>query len=285
MPRSEAAVGPSVPDARGASGFQQASGIRPDSTGGFRWEVPDGWQQGRGAWGGLVVGALARAIEASEPDPARSLRSLTLQIVAPARVGVHHIEVRPVRIGSAMSTWSAVAVRDDECVASAVGILGSPRQPTPGLDVPGWQAVRAPSAPPAADVPIVPFVEGLSPVFAQHYVAHAVTGVPFSGGAAESLGWIRFAEPTPWSAASLLALVDAWWPASLAVVSQMPRIATVNFLGALAIDPADLRPDEPLLHQSFVSGAIDGFTTEHRRLWTGDGRLVVDNVQSIVIGS
>jgi hypothetical protein len=276
---------PLLPDPLLPSGFLGASSVRGEPSEGFRWDVPDGWQQGRGAWGGLVVGAIVRAIQASEPDPSRQLRSLTVQIVAPARVGTHHIDVRPVRIGGAMSTWSATIMGQGEVCASAVVILGAARQPTPGLGVAGWQSVQPPSAPPADDVPIIPFVDGLSPVFAQHYEARPVSGVPFGGGAAESVGWIRFAEPTPWTAASLLALVDAWWPASLAVVTEMPRIATVNFFAALDIDPATVPPHEPLLHHSFVTGAVDGFTTEHRRLWTADGRLVADNVQTIVVGS
>ena len=65
----------------------------------------------------------------------------------------------------------------------------------------------------------------------------------------------------------------------------MPRVATVDFSAAVLVDPASIAPDALLLHHSFVSAAADGFTREHRRLWTADGRLAVDNVQTIVIGS
>ena len=39
--------------------------VGPDGTQTWQWNVPDGWQQGRGAWGGLVSGALVQAIEAT----------------------------------------------------------------------------------------------------------------------------------------------------------------------------------------------------------------------------
>ena len=42
-----------------------------------RVEIPDGWQQGRGAFGGLVLSTLLRAIEEAESDGARVTRTLT----------------------------------------------------------------------------------------------------------------------------------------------------------------------------------------------------------------
>ncbi len=97
------------------------------------------------------------------------------------------------------------------------------------------------------------------------------------------MGGLCGADPA--TAASLIALVDGWWPASLALVRRMPRIATVNFTANLLIDPESLDQGQPFLFHSFVTAADEGFTSEHRRLWTADGRLVVDNLQTIVVGS
>ncbi len=79
--------------------------------------------------------------------------------------------------------------------------------------------------------------------------------------------------------------MDAWWPASLPMLAEMPRVATVNFTANLLVDPATVGAGEMLLHESFVTAAADGFASEHRRLWTADGRLAVDNLQAMVIGS
>jgi hypothetical protein len=43
--------------------------------------------------------------------------------------------------------------------------------------------------------------------------------------------------------------------------------------------------DEVVLHHSFLTSARDGYTSEHRRLWSSRGELLVDNVQTIVVGS
>ena len=105
--------------------FSLATSLTRDGEGEFGWTVPDGWQQGRGAWGGLVVGALLRAVAASEPDANRTLRSLTAQLMAPAPVGPVVVRTRQMRRGSSMSTWSAQAtLSSGAMVASLVAIVG-----------------------------------------------------------------------------------------------------------------------------------------------------------------
>lgn len=41
--------------------YQSGARITPTSTTAATWQTPDGWQQGRGAWGGLVIAALLNA--------------------------------------------------------------------------------------------------------------------------------------------------------------------------------------------------------------------------------
>ncbi|CAB4712567.1 unannotated protein [freshwater metagenome] len=60
-------------------------------------------------------------------------------------------------------------------------------------------------------------------------------------------------------------------------------MATVNFSAHLLTDPASLTAEQPLVFESFLLGADAGFTSETRRLWTGDGRLVLENLQSIAL--
>ncbi|MCX6433017.1 MAG: thioesterase family protein [Actinobacteria bacterium] len=266
------------------SAFDQATAVHHTQDGLFDWSVLDGWQQGRGAWGGLVVGAIVKAVVAAEPDARRLVRSISAQLMAPAVVGAHRITVSPVRQGSAMSTWGIdVEGEGTGVVARAVVITGRGRT-NDTKDHHTWGTLTRPDAPLAAEVPRLPSGPPF-PVFLQHCDVRPITGLPMSGGSAETLGWSGYADPVPVTAASLLALVDAWWPASLPLLSQMPRIATVDFTASLLIDPATVAIDELLLHHSFVSGAHDGFTSEQRRLWTSDGRLVVDNMQTIVVGS
>jgi len=104
------------------------------------------------------------------------------------------------------------------------------------------------------------------------------------GDVAETLGWIDYRDPVTPSDISLIALVDAWYSVNLVPLRELLPISTVNFTANLLIDPATLAAGEPLLHHGLVSGFGDGYTSEQRRLWTADGRLAVDNLQTIVVG-
>lgn len=73
------------------------------------------------------------------------------------------------------------------------------------------------------------------------------------------------------------------WPATLSVLGRIRPVATVNFSADLLVDPLSVAADEALLHHGTASGAHAGFTSEQRRLWTADGRLAVDNLQSTVL--
>jgi hypothetical protein len=86
-----------------------------------------------------------------------------------------------------------------------------------------------------------------------------------------------------WTAGLVLGLVDAWWPASYVAMSALRPMATVSFSAHLLVDPATLDVEQPLAFESWVSAMEHGFTSETRRLWSPDGRLVVENHQSIVV--
>ena len=225
-----------------------------------------------------------RAVEATETDAARRVRSVTAHIMAPALVGPHVIAVEALRIGSAMSTWRA-ALTDaaGSAIAELVAVAGAPRAFAESVPGP-WGVAVPPSARPPGEVPRIPGGPPF-PLFTRHLDMRPVSGLPLSGGPAESIGWLGYDAGTVPSAASLLALVDGWYPASLPLLQAMPPIGTVSFTAALLADPASVRPDEVVLHHSFLTSASDGYTSEHRRLWSQQGDLLVDNVQTIVVGS
>ena len=253
------------------------------------WQVPDGWQQGRGAWGGLAIGAMILAVEQAETEqssggPDRTVRSVSMQLCGPAVIGLAEVMVEPVRIGTGMSTWS-VRVTDPESSVIATGtvITGAPRRSSGLTSSTPWSPLEAPAAPPAADVPTVPTPAPFPP-FTQHFDYRVASGFPLQGSPAETLGWIGYRDSPSWSAASLIALADAWYTATLVHLRELTSISTVEFTASLLIDPADLDPGTPLLHHGIVSSFREGYASEQRRLWTPDGRLAVDNLQAMVVG-
>src|SRR5262245_57828975 len=94
----------------------------------FQAEIPDGWQMGRGVFGGLVLAHLVRAVEEfSAIKDDRRLRTLTAELCGPLQPGVGEILVEPLRAGSGTSTVAARMVQAGEVQAHAVVVLGRPR--------------------------------------------------------------------------------------------------------------------------------------------------------------
>jgi len=253
----------------------------------FHWDVPDGWQQGRGAWGGLVIGAQVLAVEKRQEvdhDSDRRVRTISSQIFAPVPVGPSTISVECLRRGSAMSTWQTM-VRDaaGAAMAQAVVLTGTPRATDLASAQTQWGLAPVPTLGAWQEVPVVSVDPPLGPVFSQHLEYRPRLGIPMSGGQARAEGWIGLVGLSAWNAHLLLGIADAWWPAAYTALPSPRPMATVSFGAHLLLDPAEISPAEPLLHEALVTCAEDGYTSEIRRLWTPGGRLVVENHQSIVV--
>lgn len=245
----------------------------------FRLDVPEGWRQGRGAFGGYVIAALTRATDQLESDPERKLRSVTATIPAPVLSGSADIFVSPLRIGNGVSTWQSMLVQQAEVRAQATLVYGRER-----VQEPGW----APTAPVGqrhwSEVDVVHMRAPMGPEFAQHFEFRPTGPAPFSSGSDPiASGWIRNRPALPrLEAADVLALLDAWWPASFSLESAPRPMATLTYTAELLRDPASLS-DAPLFYRARSEAMHAGFCAEFRELWTEDGTLVGLNQQTFVM--
>jgi len=244
------------------------------------WEVPEGWRQGRGAWGGLVVAASVRAARAVDPD-APPLREISVHMVGPVLSGPTRVTCTLVRRGSATAVWHvAIASQEAETWATATVVFGGPR----ALDMDGQPVLSMPAAPDWRDLEPLTLEPPLAPEFLQHLAVRPVSGYPYSGTSDDVLGWVAPAvAPASYDDATLTGLVDALWPAALVQVSTARPMATLSFSATLLVDPATVDPAVPLLHRGRMLGLAEGYSTESRELWTSDGRLAVHNAQVIAI--
>ena len=262
-------------DPLGASAFERASAVRPVEDGVFEAIVPEGWQQGRGAFGGLVLGVLARALTQVEPDAMRTMRALNAEICGPVLAGAARIATRVLRRGSGLTTVEAWLDQGGDVLARASAILAAPRA-TSGPRLP---AVRAETAP-WEDSPVLPVAPPIGPVFAQQFEYRSVGPYPYSGHAeAVATGWIRFREPPARiDAAVLMAYLDAYWPSSLVMATGPRPAATVSFAAEIVADLTRVAPDTPFFHRGRAVAQTDGYVVELRELYAG-GVLVALNQQ------
>jgi acyl-CoA thioesterase len=248
----------------------------------FVLDVPDGYQQGRGAFGGLVLASLARAIGVVVDDPVRTLRTLTAELCGPVLPGEAAIEVEPLRLGSGTSTLAARLVQNDEVQAHAVAVFGRARSPEPRYDgvatptMPAWRGCQP--------LPTSNTTAAFARAF-EYRLDLRAGAAPFAGGGeARTAGWVRAREPGDVrDAAFIVGMADAFWPALLMALPAPRPMATITFTIDVVGSCEGLDPEAPLYHQSHTLVARDGFAPELRTLWGEDGRLLAINHQTFVV--
>src|SRR4029450_8449868 len=260
--------------------FEQASAIRRVDPGSFEATVPEGWQQGRGAFGGLVYGILARAMEAELADPARRLQTLSGDVAGPVLPGAASIQVEVLRRGAKQSNAQARLVQRSRVLAVASGVFCAPRP----VEMPALRGVESPHRAGWDQVPVLPVEPPLGPDFARAYEYRLTGPAPLSGSHdAETAGYIRERTlPSVRDAPSVIALLDAWWPTLWSLVTDPRPVATTSFLPELLVDPARLDPAERLFHDAQMAGQGDGFFVEHRALWSEE-TCVAMNQQTFAV--
>jgi acyl-CoA thioesterase len=252
----------------------------------FRLDVPPGWRQGRGAFGGLTIGAAVRAIEQRVGDPRRNVRSVTAELAAPVEAGPSEIAVDVLRSGSSVTVARAALIQAGETRTHAVAVLAASR---PAAEALAWCELEPPRAPPwrqveamASAAPGLPAV--FAPEFTRHFEYRLVEGVPLSGGDARVVGWIRPCVPCGLRDAGYLAmLADAWYPGTMVRMRELRPMATIAFTLDLVGGLDGLDPEAPLLYRGTVPVCAGGYFLETRELWGEDGRLVAINQQTLAI--
>lgn len=250
----------------------------------FRLDVPNGWRQGRGAFGGYTIAALIRAIEQRVGDTTRVVRSVTAELPAPVEAGAADISVDILRTGKHLSAARATLAQGGEVRAHAVAILAATR---PGAGPLAWRDLAPPDAAPWKA--LTAFDMASSPVpwpeFALHFDYFVVEGLPIANGApARTVGWVRPKVPcTLRDAGYIASLVDVWWPAAFTKFPPSRPCATIAYTLDIVDGLEGLSPDAPLLYRGTVPVCQDGYFLETRELWGEDGRLVAINHQTFAV--
>jgi len=258
--------------------FEEATRVVAAGQGTWAWTVPEGWRQGRGAFGGLTLATLVRAASESPDAKDRALRTLTAEIPAAVASGASNVRVETLRAGSGLSTLVARVEQNGETVAHAVLSFGKTR--VTDFD---RVEIERPSPPPWSDLPIAPTMAPLTPEFADHVEFRVTRGLPFTGARdAASEGWVRFREPgdAP-RIVTLVGLVDAWYPAVLPTVTAPRPFGTTSF--AAHFFDREWSASEPLFHRSRLVASQQGYFVELRELFTPRGEICAVNQQTMAV--
>lgn len=244
----------------------------------LRAEVPDGWQQGRGAFGGLVVALLIRASTAVAADPSRPLRSLSAELCGPTQPGPADIFVDNLRTGTGVTTLAVRLVQAGEVQAHAVAVHARTRDP--GLQ---WTELAPPSFAPWAGIEAG--APEQAPVFSRHCEFRPVYAPLFAGGdEARAEGWFRLKRPPSLRDAAFLAMLsDGWWPAAFSRLTAPRPMATLAYTFQPLVDPARIDAELPVYHRARGVATRDGYSVEFREIWSPAGELLALNQQTFAV--
>jgi acyl-CoA thioesterase len=206
--------------------FNDAAAIGRNFTNSPVAHVPEEWaHDGKAAFGGLVAALGLRAIFAAlrQAPPLRSVQIVHHKALAPGEVKfdagmasrhrtVVTSEVRLVQEGVPCATVSAIFAEDQ-----AGGPVILPDVPAPTMQ--------------PSDVMPLPYVEGVMPVFGQYFDFRWGEGdFPFTGSKKTVVGgWCRHMTETGQGPDALVALLDAWPPAVLPLLSEPMRAHSLSW--------------------------------------------------------
>ncbi len=259
--------------------ISQMSEVTPGQPGVYQAQFEPSWFKGPGACGGLVFAALARAFQKAQGNQERSLRSLSVQLCAPAPATPLSIEVETVRSGKRICHMRALMKSETETIAIASAVMGSDR-PT-SYDFNTFKMPEVPAPEDCAQLPALP----PDIAYIQHLdVRPCWGGLPMSGHeGAFSGGWLKpFEAPEHWDEALAAALLDMWWPAILVTRQQARPMGSITYHASFYLPSEALKTDYALLTTE-SSVTEQGYAQERDMLWTRDGHLIAMAEQQILV--
>lgn len=245
----------------------------------YRGTIPEGWRQGRTAYGGLTAGLSLVAAQRQFPD-LPPFRSATINFIGPVTgdpVFTSHI----LRQGRNVTSVETKATVDGNIVSSCTFIFAAERSSALTVDYP------APEAPLPADCePFTPpAVKDFVPAFFNRFDTRLIAGARPMTGADE--GYIR-----TWSRhddadsregiASLLTLGDVLPPSASPLFKQLGPVSSVNWIFTVLAD--EPKTEEGWWHvEARLTAAIGGYSTQVMRIWNTDGQLIAEGMQCVAI--
>lgn len=243
-------------------------------------EFGEDWLQGRTAFGGLSAGLIAHAMSMTvETD--RRLRSIAVSFVGPAPAGQHKIRLRTLREGGSVTHLAGELVCNGEVATSLLATFGKGRS----SDITEALPAMPDDVCAVENAQLMPYLEGLTPKFTQHYqMAFAHGALPQTGADNCDFGvWMRFKEPTDMSMAALVALGDIPPMPGINRTSPPAVGSSLTWYLEFPNDQIDQAADDWWYMDYRCQSASDSYFHNHGTIWDSKGRAVLYSRQIAMV--
>lgn len=252
------------------STFDQTTAVVQD-----RATIHPTWAQGRAAFGGVGAALALRAAESLSEG--RPLRAVQLSFNGPLAPGEASVQAKLLRTGRSATQVQAEVYSGELAAISLLATYGEPRSTAVQFAAPS-----APAGPGPDDCFEMPYMEGITPTFTQHFQYRwANQNLPFSGSKeARTDGYVRFRQPTAPDAAALLALIDAWPATVLGLMTSPAPASTMTWMVTLhGLPSAD--PEAWYRYVATTTAAGGGYADVDARLFGPSGELLASSRQLV----
>jgi acyl-CoA thioesterase len=255
-----------------------------EKEGGYHAVIPEGWRQGRTAYGGLTAGLAYRAAQNSfENLP--PLRSAAINFIGPVSGDVL-FTASALRRGRNVTTIKVVGTlcggeKDGAIIADIVFVFGINRESELKVDV-----RAAPCPAPKDCAPFTPeAAHRFVPGFFHRFETQLIDGARPMAGASEGYirAWSRHADPASREGmGALLTLSDVLPPAAMPLFTKMGAVSSVNFLLNFVVDDPSTK-DGWWQVDSRLTAARGGYSSQVMHIYNASGELIAQGLQSVAI--
>jgi len=261
------------------TGFNEVANNAVSEGDGYRWVIPEGWRQGRTAYGGLTAGLSFIAAQKQFLD-LPPFRSATINFIGPV-TGDPVFTSQLLRQGRNVTSIETEGRIEDKVISNATFIFGGLRESSISVEC------LAPKTPPPEDCePFTPpSAKDFVPAFFNRFDTRLIKGARPMSGADEGYirTWSRHADPASRQGmASLLTLGDVLPPSASPLFKQKGPISSVNWIFTVLTD--DPQTEEGWWHvETKLTAASGGYSSQVMRIWNTEGQLVAEGMQCVAI--
>ncbi len=260
-------------------GFNEIAETMAEKDEGYCGSIPEGWRQGRTAYGGLTAGLSLVAAQKQFPDLS-PFRSATVNFIGPV-TGDPVFTSRLLRQGRNVTSVETEGKVDDNTVSHCTFIFAGLRESDVSVDYPAPDAPKPESCEPFTP----PGAEGFVPAFFNRFETRLIDGSRPMSGADEGYirTWSRHVDfASREGMASLLTLSDVLPPSASPLFKQFGAVSSVNWIFTVLSD--DPQTKDGWWHvETKLTAAAGGYSTQVMRIWNTHGELVAEGMQCVAI--
>jgi len=235
--------------------------------------VDDSWGQGRSVFGGLTTAMVLTYIETQTGLEDCDLRTINIHFCGAAIEGeLCELTYKILSEGRSVIQVEGQLLQNGAVKTQVVACFSRQR-------VSGIRLSQAPiqfEKTPQEGIKM-PFIKGVAPGFVEYLdTRFTSTAMPYSGSnEAVISGWVRFEDrPEVFSDSAILALIDAWPPAVMPMLSQPAPTSSITWNVEFIQPRTELAADDYLYYHCEVVQADLGYAHTEAKIYHPNGELL-----------